>query len=69
MTKVREIKKICKPFGINYECRWGTGFLVSAKNERVIKDSLRPLGFKVKGIGIGRDYNRDCVMLYAERMK
>ena len=64
MMKVKEIKEICKPFGIEYECRWGAGFQVSAQNERIIKDSLRPLGFKVKGIGIGRDYNRGCVILY-----
>ena len=65
--KVKEMKEICKPLGIQYECRWGSGFQVSAKDGRTIKDGLRPLGFRVVGIGIGRDLNRDCVILYAER--
>jgi hypothetical protein len=64
---VRELKDICEPLGIQYECRWGDGFQVSAKNEEIIKSGLTPLGFKVKGIGIGRDFNRDCIILYVER--
>jgi hypothetical protein len=64
---VRELKEICEPLGIQYECRWGAGFQVSARDERTIKDGLRPLGFTVKGIGIGRDFNRNCIILYVER--
>ena len=65
--KVKEIKEICEPLGINYECRWGTGFQVSAETEQIIKDGLRPVGFLVRGIGIGRDHNRKCIVLYVER--
>ncbi len=65
--KMSEMKEICNPLGIQVECRWSRGFQVSAKDEISIKEGLRPLGFIVKGIGIGRDYNRQCVILYAER--
>lgn len=63
--RIKEMKEICKPLGIHVDCRWSDGFQVAAKDERAIKDGLRPLGFKVRGIGIGRDYNRKCVILYA----
>lgn len=66
--KIKEMKAICKPLGINIECRWGNGFQVSAPDEATIKQELKPLGFKVKGIGIGYDYNRKLVFLYAERI-
>ena len=64
---VRDLKNICEPLGIQYECRWGAGFQVSAKDEQIIRDGLEPLGFTVGGIGIGRDLWRDCVILYVER--
>ena len=65
--KIKEMKEICDPLGITVECKWSSGFQVSAKDEKTIKEGLRPLGFDVVGIGIGRDYNRNCVILYAER--
>jgi len=65
--KIKEMKDICKPLNIMVECRWSDGFQVAAKDEKTIKDGLEPLGFEVKGIGIGRDYNRNVVILYAEK--
>lgn len=65
--KIKEMRAICNPLRITVECRWGAGFQVSARDERTIKDGLRPLGFTVKGIGIGRDLNRNVVILYVER--
>lgn len=62
--QIKEMKAICKPLSINVECRWGDGFQVSATDEATIKQGLEPLGFKVKGIGIGYDYNRKLVILY-----
>lgn len=52
--KIKEMKAICKPFGINVECRWSRGFQVSATDVETI-NQLKGYGFKVKGIGIGRN--------------
>ena len=65
--KVKEMKDICKPLGIEVDCRWADGFLVCATDSKTIKDGLEPLGFEVSGIGIGYDYNREVVTLYAEK--
>ena len=66
MTKT-QMKAICKPLGILVDHKWGNGFIVAALTEIDIANKLRPLGFMVKGIGIGFDYNRNLVSFYAEK--
>ena len=61
------MRKICKPLGIEVDERWVDGFLVTASEEKTIYTQLRPLGFEVQGIGVGYDYNRKVVTLYAYR--
>ena len=60
------MRAICTPLGIGVEERWGKGFIVTAGSEVTIFDRLTKSGFNVKGIGIGYDYNRHLVSLYAE---
>ena len=66
MTKT-EMKAICKPLGMIVDCKWGEGFIVMAKTSREIADKLQPLGFTVKGIGLGFDYNASMVSLFAKK--
>ena len=63
--KMSEMRRLCGD-QINLEERWGRGFLVSAKSSEIIRNKLEPMGFTVKGIGIGYDYNRGVYTLYAE---
>ena len=63
---IKDLKKICKPYGIQVECRWGGGFQVFAKDEKTIYEALEPLGFEVKGIGIGYSYLRQGVILFVK---
>ena len=65
---IKEMKAICKPLGIEVDEPWVDGFLVCATDEKTIHDGLEPLGFKVQGIGIGYDYNREVVTLFAEKI-
>ena len=65
--KMKEMRELCKPLRIIVEERWSNGFIVAAREEHEIIEGLVPLGFKVKGIGIGRDLNRGLCFLYAEK--
>ena len=40
--------------------------MVSANSSEIIRNKLEPMGFTVKGIGIGYDYNRGVYTLYVE---
>ena len=66
---ITELRKICKPFNISVENRWGRGFQVSAASSAIIEDALKPLGFKVKAIGIGFSYWRNATTLFVEEPK
>jgi len=61
-----EMREICKPLSIHARQKWGNGFIVNAPDEETIH-KLEPKGFKVRGIGVGYDYNEKVVTLYAER--
>ena len=52
---------------MNYGEKWGNGFIVTGKTELEIRKKYEPLGFYVKGIGIGYDYNKKVVSLYIEK--
>jgi hypothetical protein len=67
--KISEMRGICKPLGIGVEEVWSNGFTITAPPQINMVDILTPLGFKVTGIGVGYDYNRQVYTLYAEPTK
>lgn len=66
MTKT-EMKKICKPLNIGVGEKWVDGFLVTETDGDFSK--LQKLGFIVKGIGVGYDYNAKVSTAYAYKEK
>ncbi len=66
---ITQLRKICKPFNISVENRWGSTFQVSALSTAVIEDALKPLGFTVKAIGIGFSYWKHGTTLFIEEGK
>ena len=62
MTKT-EWKKICKPLNIGVGEKWCDGYIVTETNGDF--KELEKLGFIVKGIGVGYDYNAQVYTAYA----
>lgn len=67
--KISQFRTLCKPLDIQVDCRWGEGFLVKAKTSQEMIDKLTPLGFSVRSVGMGYDYNRKLSTMYAEKQE
>lgn len=63
--KIREMEAICIPLNISVERRSGKGFVVTARDEFVVK-KLETSGFRVEVPDDGFDYMNGRVRVYVE---